>query len=99
MVAILNVVLFVLVEKVERVLHVFGEVKNPRTEREFEGLECFHEDWINAVPARGARLLARRKEPLTSNRGSLCREDVHREPEEVREPPLSTLHKRVRIVN
>ncbi|KAF9649994.1 hypothetical protein BDM02DRAFT_1687111 [Thelephora ganbajun] len=58
MVAILCGVLFALVEKVECVLHRSGEVESPRVERELEDLECFHEVWVDAVLARGARLLA-----------------------------------------
>jgi len=68
MVTILCSVLFILFEKVKCVLHIFCEVKSPRTERELESLECFHEVWVNAVPAGGTCLLARRKEPFTGNR-------------------------------
>jgi len=93
MVTILCSVLFILFEKVKCVLHIFCEVKSPRTERELESLECFHEVWVNAVPAGGTCLLARRKEPFTGNRGSLCRENVHRESKEVWEPLLGALCK------
>ena len=49
----------VTLSKVECVLYRFGEVECPRTDREFEDLERFHEVWIDAIPARGTRLFAR----------------------------------------
>lgn len=77
---------------------MFGEIEGPRIDRELEHLESLHEIWANAVPTRGTCLLARRKEPLTSNCRSLCWENVCRESKEIWESLFSPLYKPVRVV-
>lgn len=51
----------------EQVIYTLGEVKISETERKFEGLEGFHEFWVDSVSVGGACPLARGEDPLAWN--------------------------------